>query len=173
MFEFLWYNVFSLNRSEQMLQALVQQYMKLGKILLFILVLALSIFSLYSALRAPLAKVIGASTDVASAFNDVFGLLLGSQTGRISSLRESPLGPLRSVGGSCLALAPDLDRVALVARLAQPLQPCLDSGPLQSTVIHETLQRSPERLPEGLTRASSRVSFCKPDLYFSMNTCSS
>jgi hypothetical protein len=33
--------------------------------------------------------------------------------------------------------------VALVARFARPLQPCLDSGPLQSTVFHEILQRSP------------------------------
>jgi hypothetical protein len=31
----------------------------------------------------------------------------------------------------------------MVARFARPLQPCLDSGPLQSTIFHEILQRSP------------------------------
>jgi hypothetical protein len=30
----------------------------------------------------------------------------------------------------------------MVARFARPLQPCLDSGPLQSTIFHEILQRS-------------------------------
>jgi hypothetical protein len=61
-----------------MLQVLVHQYLKLGKILLFIPILALSILPLYSALRAPLAKVVSAFTDMTSAFSDVFGLLLGS-----------------------------------------------------------------------------------------------
>jgi hypothetical protein len=70
-----------------MLQVLVQQYLKLGKILLLIPILALPILPLYSALGAPLAKVVSAPTDVASAFSDVLGLLLGSQTGKIPSLR--------------------------------------------------------------------------------------
>lgn len=59
---------------EQILQVLVQQYLKLSKILP--LAFALSILPLYRALRTRLAKVIRAPTDVTDSILDVLGFLL-------------------------------------------------------------------------------------------------